>query len=249
MSYTPGMILRNGTTDSVIVLKDGTLYELKRDGLTFPSSRVAERKRFPDAAAWRASLSADNGLTTTKPGEYVKPSRKIKILNRTFEYSAGTPHSQIAYDILTHFKSDTGCYHSNAKNIQQELLKMKIASMKLELDPPEYDPKMTGGPKCYDQDKMHFERSIQYWTSRIKEHNKYKDSTIYNAYATYKPKVFVKMNDVMVPLGVHEGLGKVVLNKNGYNSFGEATSVGPDGLPEMWVFCRKKFTKLSVTIS
>jgi hypothetical protein len=126
---------------------------------------------------------------------------------------------------------------------------MKIQFLKLELDPPEYDPMMTGYLKSYDEAKKHYTGAIQYYTNAINNCKKYKDSIMYNSYSIYNPKVFVKINDEMTPLGVHEESSKIVINKNGYKTFGEAVPVGSDGLPEIWVFWGKKFTKLSVTIS
>lgn len=240
MSYTCGTILRNGLTDSALILKDGTVFELKRDGRAFNNCNKDTRRTFVDAAAWSASLSKVEAITT----ETRSPKApKAPLTSRVFHYTADVPHSQIALDLLKHFKSDTFCRVDSAKVWQQDMIKTNISLLKLELDPPEFDgARMTlEGAKEY----------LPYWKnlcmSRIAEYSTYPNSTVYLTNIMYfSPKVFVKCNNEMVPLGVHEASGHIVLNRVGFKTF--AAAVAADGLPEFWALWNKKLTKLDVSI-
>ena len=238
-------MLRNGFADSALVLKDGTVYELKRDGRAFNNCNKDTRRTFVDVASWRASLRNVEAITTETR------SPKAPLTSRVFSYSADVPHSQIALDLLTHFKSDTYCRVDSAKVWQQDMIKTKISLLKLELDPPEFDRAAVGYHTTVIGAKEYLTEWMKTCTSRITEYSTYHNSTVYIANIIYfSPKVFVKCSDPdeMVPLGVHEASGHIVLNRNGFKTFADAAPCGPDGLPEFWAFCNKKLTKLNVSV-
>jgi hypothetical protein len=250
MSYTPGTMLRNGFTDTAVVLKDGSIFELKRAGRRLYAS---DRRTFSDVAAWRASLNVD---TTTEivsvPKTSVTNAPKVSLTSRVFQYTADVPHSEIALDLLKHFKSRTDCRVDSLKIWQQEMVKVKIALLKLELDPPEIDPEIFGSSciPSVDTAKHYYRRWTNLCTTRIAEYSKLPSSTVYcPTIAYFTPKVFVKIGNEMVPLAVHEESGHVVLNRTGYKKFADAAPCGPDGLPEFWALSNKKMTKLDVSIS
>jgi len=243
MSYRTGTILRNGFTDSAVVLKDGSIFELKRDGRAFTHINKDERRTFLDVASWQASLS--NVDTITKDNVFER-APKEPLTSRVFQYSADLPQYEIALDLLRQFKSRTGCHVETAKEKQQGLLKAKIALLKLELDPPEFDEREAVGYHTTVQGaKGYLETTMDYYKSRVAEYSKYKNGTAYYCSAVHNPKVFVKCGDEMVPLGVDEASGQVVLNRNGFRTFMEATQTY---MPEFWALWNKKLTKLRVVI-
>ena len=248
MSYTPGTMLRNGFTDTAVVLKDGSIFELKRAGRSLYAS---DRRTFTDVAAWRASLNIDSTTEIVSvPKEAKAP--KVTLTSRVFQYTADVPHSEIALDLLKHFKCRTDCRVDSLKVWQQSLVKAKIGLLKLELDPPEFDPEIFGSSciPSVDSAKHYYTRWMTFCNSRIAEYSKLPNTTVYcPTIAYFTPKVFVKIGNEMVPLAVHEESGHVVLNRSGYKKFADAAPCGPDGLPEFWALSNKKMTKLDVSIS
>ena len=241
-SYRTGTILRNGFIDSAVVLNDGSIYELKRDGRSFNRSNSDERRTFLDVASWRASLSNVDTITKDNVFERVP---KEPLTSRVFQYSADMPHYEIALDLLRQFKSRTDCHVETAKEKQQGLLKAKIALLKLELDPPEFDSETMGCHTTVEGAKHYIETYMAYYKSRVAEYSKYKNGIAYYCSAVHNPKVFIKCGDEMVPLGVDEASGQVVLNRNGFRTFTEATQTY---IPEFWALWNKKLTKLRVEI-
>jgi len=246
MSYTPGTMLRNGFTDTAIVLKDGSIFELKRGGRSLYAS---DRRTFTDVTAWRASLNIDT--TTEIVSEPKAPKApKVTLTSRVFQYTADVPHSEIAVDLLKHFKSRTDCRVDSLKVWQQEMVKVKITLLKLELDPPEIDRTVFASTTTVENVKPYYENWMTACKVHIAELSKSPNSTVYHpVIARYNPKVFVKIGNEMVPLAVHEESGHVVLNRAGYKKFSDAVPCGPDGLPEFWAFSNKKMAKLDVSIS
>jgi hypothetical protein len=161
-------------------------------------------------------------------------------LGRTFQYTADVPHWQIAKDLLENFKSKTDCYV--APTYKVEIINTKIALLKLDFDPPEYD---TGRFESPEQARWRLTHDLS-WMSAWP-----RTTPTYHCTAKYNPKVFIKCSDPeqMLPLGVHISSSQIVINNNAYKTFGEVAPVGSDGLPEFWAFWMKKFTKISVTIS
>ena len=242
------MILRNGETDTALVLKDNTILELKRDGSAFQRSNQATRRTFQDVTAWQASLTSDSvSVTATLPvvSTRVKGAprtKKIPILARTFQYTADVPHWQIAKDLLENFRCKTDCYVTPTYKV--ELINTKIALLKLDFDPPQYDTVRFQSP---EQARLNLTNDLNWMTAyslRLTRPN-------YICASRWNPKVFVKCSDPeqMLSLGVDIPSSQIVVNSNAYKTFGEIASVGSDGLPEFWAFWGKKFTKLSVTIS
>ena len=242
-------MLRNGVTDTAVVLKDGSVFELKRDGRTFNYTNRGERRTFADADAWRASLSVDS---TAELVSTTQPKPKASLTSRVFQYTADVPHSQIAVDLLKHFKSNTHCRVDSLKVWQQELVKVKIDLLMLELDPPEIDRTVFASTTTVENVKPYYENWMTACKVHIAELSKSPNSTVYHpVIARYNPKVFVKCSDPdeMVPLGVHEASGHIVLNGAGFKNFADAAPCGSDGLPEFWVLWRNKMTKLNVCIA
>lgn len=245
MSYTSGTMLRNGFTDSAIVLNDGSIYELKRDGRAFNNSNKEQRRTFVDVASWQASLSNVEAITT----ETRSSKAKASLTSRVFQYSTDMSHSEIAVDLMRHFKSETFCRVDSAKIWQQDLIKAKISLLKLELDPPVFDEAVRFHTTV-EGTKEYIASWLNICTSRIAEYNTYPNSTVYIANIMYlKPKVFVSCGNEIVPLGVHEASGHIVLNRTGYKTFADAAPCGSDGMPEFWAFCNNKLTKLNVSVA
>ena len=243
MSYRSGTILRNGFTDSAVVLKDGSIFELKRDGRAFNNCNKDQRRTFIDVASWRPSLT--NVDEITKDNVFARVPKE-PLTSRVFQYSADMPQYEIALDLLKQFKCRTECHVETEKEKQQGLLKVKIALLKLELDPPEIDSETMGYHTTVQGAKTYLETTMDYYKSRVAEYSKYKNGTAYYCAAVHNPKVFVKCGDEMVPLGVDQASRQVVLNRNGFKTFQEAC--GSFGLPEFWAFLNKKLTKLRVEI-
>jgi len=246
MSYRTGTILRNGFTDSAVVLKDGSIYELKRDGRAFNHMNKDERRTFVDVASWRASLSKVDEI---KEDNVFARVPKTPMTSRVFSYPPDAPHWEIAADILMYFKCRTNCHVETLKEKQQGLVKAKIALLKLDLDPPQFDdPLILAFLRTVEGAKGYIETSINHYNSRIAEYSKYNNGAAYYAYVVNNPKVFVKYtnSDEMLPLGVHVDSEQIVLNRCGYKTFQEATK-SPE-MPEFWVLWNKKMTKLRVEI-
>ena len=245
MSYRTGTILRNGFTDSAVVLKDGSIYELKRDGRSFNRSNSDERRTFVDVASWRASLS--NVDEITKDNVFARVPKE-PLTSRVFQYSSDMPHYEIALDLLRQFKSRTDCHVETAKEKQQGLLKAKIALLKLELDPPEIDHTVFASTTQVENVKSYYLNWMRACSIHIAELSKLPNSTVYKPIiAHYNPKVFIKSGNEMVPLAVHEPSGHIVLNGTGYKTFQEATQSSEQ--PEFWALWNKKLTKLDVFIA
>ena len=244
MSYTPGTMLRNGFTDTAIVLKDGSIFELKRAGRRLYAS---DRRTFSDVAAWRASLNIDT--TTEIVSEPKTPKApKVSLTSRAFHYSADVPHPEIALDLLKHFKCRTDCRVDSLKTWQQEMVKVKIDLLKLELDPPEFDRTVFASTTQVENVKSYYLNWMRACSIHIAELSKLPNSTVYKPIiAHYNPKVFIKSGNEMVPLAVHEPSGHIVLNGTGYKTFQEATQSSEQ--PEFWALWNKKLTKLDVFIA
>ena len=232
MNTRIGMMLRNGSTDTAVVIKNGIILELKHNGTTFNYSNRNERKSFATLDAWAAYLNV--------PAQDIQicwPTRPIAAdpLERRIEYSAQTPHWRMVKDIMEAFKIST--YSDLLPNYKNHLVNAKIALLKLEMDPPVYD-------SVYDT--VEFARS--YLTDSVKFYEMMVAKNPENRsryYVGVNQKLFIKTEQsTMLPLAVSIADEKIIVDKIGYTSFSEVT--GSNGVPEIWVLHKKQLSKVRI---
>lgn len=232
LTLQPGMMLRNGSRDTAVVTKDGTVFELKRNGEKFNFENRSERKTFADLATWAAYLNVpSHGIEICWPTRPAAPDP----LERQIEYSAHTPHWLIVKEIMEVFNIKTTS--DRLPNYKNLLVSMKIALLKLEMDPPVYD-------SCYSS----LENARVYLTESLNFYEKMLANNPDNRSRYYVPanqKLFIKTEQsTMLPLAVNIADEKIIVNKLGYTSFSEL--IGSDGLPEIWVLHKKKLSKVRI---
>ena len=232
MNTRIGMMLRNGSTDTAVVIKNGIILELKHNGTTFNYSNRNERKSFATLDAWAAYLNV--------PAQDIQicwPTRPIAAdpLESRIEYSAQNPHWRIVKDIMEAFKIST--YSDLLPNYKNHLVNAKIALLKLEMDPPVYD-------SVYDT--VEFARS--YLTDSVKFYEMMVAKNPENRsryYVGVNQKLFIKTEQsTMLPLAVSIADEKIIVDKIGYTSFSEVT--GSNGVPEIWVLHKKQLSKVRI---
>ena len=232
MNTRIGMMLRNGSTDTAVVIKNGIILELKHNGTTFNYSNRNERKSFATLDAWAAYLNV--------PAQDIQicwPTRPAPVdpLESRIEYSAQTPHWRMVKDIMEAFKINT--YSDLLPNYKNHLVNAKIALLKLEMDPPVYD-------SVYDT--VEFARS--YLTDSVKFYEMMVAKNPENRsryYVGVNQKLFIKTEQsTMLPLAVSIADEKIIVDKIGYTSFSEVT--GSNGVPEIWVLHKKQLSKVRI---
>ena len=241
LSQQLGTIIRAGTTHSAIVLADGVL-EVKRDNLR------KLKNHFASAADWAASLGVD---VTTLVYSTASTSTKPTKLDRIFSYTAETPHWRIAKDLLDHYRTKLITSRSlDIKSLKAQVTQAEITLLKLDLDPPEFDP-MWSMYDGLDQNakylsaREYHENTLRYLRKRLAKEGNVPAAKVYFSYMT-NPHVFIKKGDQMVPLCYNEAEQKVVVGRTGYNTFEDYTGITTT---EFWVQWQRKFTKLSVEIA
>jgi len=227
-----GMMLRNGSTDTAVVIKNGSILELKHNGETFKYNNRSERKTFADLAAWAAYLNV--------PAHDIQvcwPTRPIAAdpLERHIEYSVHTPHWRIVKQIMETFNIST--YSDLLPKYRNHLVNAKIELLKLDMDPPVYDP-------AYDT--VEYARS--YLTDSVKFYEVMVAKNPDNRsryYVGANQKLFIKTEQsTMLPLAVSIADEKLIVDKNGYTRFSEVT--GSDEIPEIWVLHKKQLSKVRI---
>jgi len=227
-----GMMLRNGSTDTAVVIKNGIILELKHNGTTFNYNNRNERKSFADLDAWAAYLNV--------PAQDIQvcwPTRPIATdpLERHIEYSAHSPHWRIVKQIMEAFKIKISS--DLLPNYKNHLVNAKIAVLKLEMDPPVYD-------SAYDT----IEYARSYLTDAVRFYEVMVAKNPENRSRYYVPanqKLFIKTEQsTMLPLSVSISDEKIIVDKIGYTSFSEVT--GSNELPEIWVLHKRQMSKVRI---
>ena len=234
-----GTVIRAGTAHSAVILANGVL-EVKRDNVR------KLKNHFASAADWAASLGVDaTTLVYTAAGAYKKPTK----LDRIFSYTADTPHWRIAKDLLDHYSTKVFQYGSiDIKSLNTQIAQAQITLLKLNLDPPEFDPMwsmyQTLDPTLkYQSAREYHENHLNRLRKRFAKQGNTPARRVYQIY-TSNPHVFIKKGDEMLPLSYCEAEQKFVVGRTGYNRFEEYTGT----MPEFWVQWQRKFTKLRLEI-
>ena len=241
-SQQPGTVIRVGTGHSAIVLANGVL-EVKRDNVR------KLKNHFASAADWAASLGVD--VTTLVYSAAECRSSKPTKLDRIFSYTAETPHWRIAKDLLEHYNTKT--YQTttlDVKSLKNQLAEIQIKLLKLELDPPEFDPMWsfyTDQNLKYTSAREYHEGTLRHLRKQLAKEGNVPAGKVYFSYMT-NPHVFIKKGDQMVPLSYHEAEQKVIVGRAGYDRFEDYTGITTTA-PEFWVQWQRKFTKLRVEIA
>lgn len=241
MSQQSGTVIRVGTAHSAIVLANGVL-EVKRDNVR------KLKNHFASAADWAASLGVDaTTLVYTAAGVYKKPTK----LYRIFSYTADTPHWHIAKELLEHYNTKViPSWTLDIKSLNTQIAQTQITLLKLELDPPEFDPmwSMCDGLDQnvkYQHAREYHERILTQLHRRLAKQGNTPARRVYQIY-TSNPHVFIKKGDEMMPLSYCEAEQKVVVARAGYDRFEDYTGI--TAMPEFWVQWQRKFTKLRVEV-
>lgn len=236
MTPQPGMMLRNGSRDTAVVTKDGTVFELKHNGEKFNFENRSERKTFPDLASWAAYLNVPAGdIEVCWPTKPAAPDP----LERHFIYNTQTPHWRIVEDVMEAFKLKTGS--EPLPNYKNRLITAKIELLKLELDPPIYESRygsLAAARICMTHSAEYFENMM----AKNPENRR-----LY--YVRGLPKIFIKTEQsTMLPLGVNAVDEKIIVNKIGYTRFSEAAAYDINGIPDIWVLHKKQMVKVRISI-
>jgi len=241
MSQQPGTVIRLGTAHSAIVLASGVL-EVKRDNVR------KLKNHFASAADWAASLGVDaTTLVYSAASVYKKPTK----LDRIFSYTADTPHWCIAKDLLEHYNTKVIMSRTlDIKSLNSQIAHAKITLLKLDLDPPEFEPMwsmyQTLDPTLkYQHAREYHERILTHLHKRLAKQGNTPARRVYQIY-TSNPHVFIKKGDEMMPLSYCEAEQKVVVARAGYDRFEDYTGI--TAMPEFWVQWQHKFTKLRLEI-
>ena len=230
MSIEIGTVVRAGTEHSAIILA-GSILEVKR------SNTKGLKNTFSSVDEWAASLGVETSSLT-----YTRASAKPTKLDRIFKYNVGTPHWRIAKDLLDHYNTKIHVYQIyNTASTKEQITKVQITLLKLDLNPPEFHPMWQNFPVNVEHARNYHETELRQLRSNIAREGHREASKSYFTYII-NPHVFIKKGDKMIPLSYNEANQHVVVRRSGYERFEDYTG----STPEFWVLWQRKFSKLRV---
>lgn len=231
-----GDIIRNGNTDTALILKDNRVLELKRAGISYKKDA---RKTFATVEEWCASLTNPVLTVNTR----IPRGRKV---DRIFKYNADVPHWQIVKDLLDHFglEINTIPITSDAQN----LIKTTISLLKLDLEPPEIPLYLQLKNASVKEARIELMRWSDILEKRIAFDPYGSRKTRYYGQSVNNRTLFVKSGDQMFPLSVNLESKHIILGQMGYSKFSEVVECDSNGLPEFWATCNHQLMKINVSI-
>jgi hypothetical protein len=231
-----GDILRNGKTDTALILKDNRVLELKRAGISYKKDA---RKIFPTVEDWSASLTSP----VITVNSHIPRERKI---DRIFKYTADVPHWQIAKDLLDHFGLEINTVPITSDT--QNLIKATISLLKLDLEPPELPLHLQLQNSSVKDARIELMRWTNILEKRIASDPYGSRKTRYYGGSVNNRTLFVKSGDQLFPLSVNVDSKHIILGQFGYSKFSEVVACDENGLPEFWATWNHTIMKINVSI-